>query len=352
MLQSFYDLRDIDEAKLLLERLKISRLGFFRPVIVNLQTFEEARKKEPLLKIGGPGRIVVFRDAALVTELHGRFHRVLGPGRHDLTRFEFPRTLVDLRPQERESSEIKLMTSDGIQLKTSLTVTFEVLRGDQEPTKHKPFPYEEDAVRMVAYTETVEPGGAIGRWESLPMLITAGQLRTIVAEDPLDELILSETNGIDVHRRLQKEMERRARNVLRNYGIMVRGTRLGALELPKEVEDQRKKYWQARWDTQRALQKADGDAEILESKEFARAEAEATMLRAIAEGLQRARRAGRNVSSREVVALRLIESLEAMAKSSEQVVALPDRLIPNLGNIREQLMLTSGQSEETASQEQ
>jgi regulator of protease activity HflC (stomatin/prohibitin superfamily) len=183
-------------------------------------------------------------------------------------------------------------------------------------------------------------------------LITAGQLRTIVAEDPLDELILSETNGIDVHRRLQKEMERRARNVLRNYGIMVRGTRLGALELPKEVEDQRKKYWQARWDTQRALQKADGDAEILESKEFARAEAEATMLRAIAEGLQRARRAGRNVSSREVVALRLIESLEAMAKSSEQVVALPDRLIPNLGNIREQLMLTSGQSEETASQEQ
>lgn len=348
LIESFYDLRNSTEAAALLERLSVARLGFIRPTLVNLQTFEEARNKEPILKIGGPGRVAVFRDAALVTELNGRFHRVLGPGRHDLERFEFARSLIDLRPQERESDEVKLMTSDGINITTSLTVTFQILWGDDKPTKEKPFPFDTEAVKTAAYSETVLPDGSISRWDSLAMLITSGQLRAVVAEYRLDDLIVSEANGIDIHHRLQMEMERRARNIMRGYGVKVRGTRLGALELPKEVEALRKKYWQANWDTQRTRKKTDGEVKVLEEQEFARAEAEAVMLRAIAEGLQRAQRAGRNISSREVVALRLIESLEAMAKNSEQVLPLPDRLIPHLGSLRQQLMLTSGAASEAA----
>jgi hypothetical protein len=346
LIQSFYDLRDSHEAANLLERLSAARLGFIRPTVVNLQTFEENRKKDPVLKIGGPGRIVVFRDAALVTELNGRFHRVLGPGRHDLERFEFAKTLVDLCPQERESDNVKMMTSDGIPLTTSLTVTYQILWGDDKPTKNKPFPYDPEAVKKAAYSETVQPDGSITRWDSLAMLITGGQLRTIVAEEKLDELIVSEANGIEVHRRLQLEMERRAKNIMRGYGVMIRGTRLGALELPKEVEALRKRYWQASWDTQRTRQMTDGEVKILESLEFARAEAEAIMLQAIAEGLQRAQRAGRNISSKEVVALRLIESLESMAKSSEQILPLPERLMPQLGSLRQQLLLNSGAASE------
>jgi regulator of protease activity HflC (stomatin/prohibitin superfamily) len=351
MLQSFYDLRTSEDADSLLYRLSASRIGFIRPTIVNVQTFEQARKTEPLLKIGGPGRIVVFGGAALVTELNGRFHRVLGPGRHTLDRFEFPWTLVDLRPQEREVENVKMMTSDGIELTTSLTVTFQIMRGDEKPSRTNPFPYDEEAVRMAAYSETNQPDGSTGYWDSLPAIITAAQLRTIVAEERLDELILSDPNGIDVHRRLQLEMERRARAALRNFGVILRGTRLGVMELPDEVEAQRKKFWQAHWNTQRTLQIADGEAEALESYELARAEAEAIMLKAIAEGLQRSSRSGRNISSREVVALRLIESLEAMAKKTEQVLPLPTQLIPQLGNLRQQLLITSSGSEEAAKQE-
>jgi regulator of protease activity HflC (stomatin/prohibitin superfamily) len=351
MLQSFYDLPDSNAASALLYRLSLTRIGFVRPTVITLQNFEELRQTNPMIKIGGPGRIVVFRDAALVTELNGRFHRVLGPGRHELARFEFPRTIVDLRPQEREAENIKMMTSDGIELTTSLTVTFEILRGEQKPSKTNPFPYDEEAVRTAAYTETVQPDGNIGRWQSLPVLIASGQLRAIVAADGLDDLIVSEANGIDVHRRLQMEMERRARNIMRNFGVMIRGTRLGALELDEEVEKVRKKYWQAHWNTQQTLQKADGEVEILESHEFARAEAEATMLTAIAEGLQRAQRAGRDVTSREVVALRLIESLEAMAKNSGRELDLPNQLISQLESIRQQLTLISGKTGEAEKQE-
>ena len=250
-----------------------------------------------------------------------------------------------------KSENVKMMTSDGIELTTSLTVTFQILRGDEKPTRDNPFPYDEDAVRIAAYTETNQPDGSVGLWDSLAILITAGQLRAIVAEDSLDEIIVAESNGIHVHRRLQMEMERRAKAIMLGYGVIIRGTRLGALELPEVVENQRKKFWQAHWNKLQILKKADGDAEVLQSHENAKAEAEAIMLRAIAEGLQRSQQAGRKVSSREVVALRLIESLEAMAKSSEQIVPLPDRLIPELGSLRQQLMLTAGESEETEKQE-
>jgi regulator of protease activity HflC (stomatin/prohibitin superfamily) len=209
-----------------------------------------------------------------------------------------------------------------------------------------PFPYNEEAVRTAAYTETVQPDGSIGSWDSLPMLITSGQLRAIVAEHRLDDLILSESNGINIHRQLQRRMERQARDIMRHYGVLIRGTRLGALELPDNVEEQRKKFWRANWATQQILQLADGEAEVLQSQEIARADAETAMLRAIAEGLQRSQSSGSKISSRQIVALRLIESLEAMAKSSELILPLPDQLMPKLGNIRQRL-LTAGTADET-----
>jgi hypothetical protein len=63
--------------------------------------------------------------------------------------------------------------------------------------------------------------------------------------------------------------------------------------------------------------------------------------------LQRAQSSGTKISSRQIVALRLIESLEAMAKNSELVLPLPERLMPQLGSIRQQLLLTAGTTEET-----
>jgi regulator of protease activity HflC (stomatin/prohibitin superfamily) len=324
---------------------------FYKPIPIFMKTFEEARKNEPLLRIGGPGRINIPPGFAVVTEVNGRFRRVLGPGTRTLYRFEYPRTVVDIRPQERELDNVSMVTSDGIELTTSISVTFQVDKGKEKPTPDQPFPFDPDAVRQVAYADTNQGEGSISSWESLPLIVTSGQLKDIIAEYRLDELILSEQNGIDIHRRLQLEMERRSRAMMRRFGVEIRGTRLGSLELPEPVTDQRIRYWQSYWNKQRFLQLADGEAEILEMQEIARSEAEAIMLQAIVEGLQRAKRAGRDVSSREVVALRLIESLEGMARQSEQLMPLPTQLMPQLNSIRRELMLTSGTPEENTSQE-
>jgi regulator of protease activity HflC (stomatin/prohibitin superfamily) len=346
MVESFYDLEDGEAAKALVQRLSAPRLGFVRPTPVNLKTFEEKRKTDQLLKIGGPGRIVVMAGSVLVTERNGRFCRILGTGRHTLQRFELPRTLLDLSPQEREAENIKMMTSDGIEVTfDNLTVTFQIDRGKDKPTRENPFPYDEVAVRKAAYTDTNEGNGSVGMWDGLPMLILRGQLTMTVAEYRLDELIVSESN-VNIHKRLQKEMERRAKAILGGFGIAIRGTRLGALELTEPVKKQRKEFWQARGSAQQILQRADGEAEVLQSREIARAEAEAIMLRAIAEGLQRSKLTGSGASSREIVALRLIESLEEMARKSQEVVPLPDQLIPQLDSLRQQLMITAGEIEE------
>lgn len=352
MMQSFYELEDRDAAAKLLSRLSSSRIGFSRPTAVDLANFEENRKTNPLLKLGGPGRIMVTSGAALVTEKDGRFSRVLESGRHTLRRFEKPRTLIDLRPHEKESENVKLMTNDGIELTTSLTITFQIWRGNEKPTRENPFPFDKEAVRKAAYMETNEPNGNVGYWDKLPMLITAAQLRRVVGEYSMNELIVSTPNGIDVHRRLQLEMERRARPILLNFGIWIRGTRLGALKLDKVVEDHRINYWRTNWNTQQILEQADGDAEVLHSREVARAEAEAIMLRAIAEGLQRSQGMSKEVSSRQIVALRLIESLEEMARNSEEMVPVPDQLMHQLGSIHQRvMMLTSGEAEEPATEE-
>ena len=70
------------------------------------------------------------------------------------------------------------------------------------------------------------------------------------------------------------------------------------------------------------------------------------MFQAILEGLQRARRMDEDVSSRRILALRLIEILQAMAQSSQDVSPVPDQLLTSLGRLRQQL-LEDGRRDDT-----
>ena len=74
-----------------------------------------------------------------------------------------------------------------------------------------------------------------------------------------------------------------------------------------------------------------------QAQEVARAEAEVFMIQAIMEGLENARRAGGAGAMRDVVALRMVEALEKMARQSQQYQPLPDRLMPQLVALQRQL---------------
>ncbi len=349
-LESFYDLPDGATAGSLLGRLMSVGVPALAPDRLRRENFAQDRERDDLIRVGGPGRVAVSIGDAVVTERNGRFERVLGPGVHNLGRFEYPYAVIDVRPQERETDSAALVTSDGIEVTIAIGVTFQIDPGEEIPTKNEPFPFDRDAVRRAAYAETNVGELEINAWESLPLIVAVDQLRDIVAEYRFDELILSDQAGIHVHRMLRSEMERRLQAVLRNHGIVVRGARLGTLQPPEQVTQQHIDVWRAYWDNQQRLRQVEQTARAMERAEVIRAEAEATLIQAIVEGLQRVQRSGRGVKSKEIVALRLIETLENVVHQSEELVPLPDELLPTLENLRRQLLLESNPIDEGGEQ--
>jgi regulator of protease activity HflC (stomatin/prohibitin superfamily) len=340
-LRSFYDLPSSQAAIWFLVRSILGRAPFGAVFAVRRENFEEERRKQPMLRIGGPGKISVRSGDVVVTERNGRFQRVLGPGFHKLGRFEYPVAVVDVRPQERENPGVELITGDGIGLKTKVDVAFQIDSGDEERSKKKPFPFDKDAVYSAAYAQTNVAADKVVTWDALPLIMATGQLNGIVAEYKLDELVFPDLAETPVHRRLKSEMKRRAGAITPGFGVKINDVGLGRLQPPSSVTEQHVSLWRAYWDKHRVVSVARGEAETLELSQIARAQAEAIMLQAILEGVGRARRSGSDVRTKDIVALRLIEALEVLVQESRKLTPAPDDLLPTLGNLREQLSLNA-----------
>jgi hypothetical protein len=342
LVQTLYDLPDRGLAELFMSRLRSSGESLGRPVLVNGRSLEEDRESSVLLRVGGPGLVLIDDREAVVSELNGRFHRVVGPGINRLDRLEYIYAALDLRQQERVAEDVPLMTKDGIEIRAGLTITYRISSGDEPPTRARPYPYDENAVRLAAYAETVDEDGYVLRWDDIPLAISQTTLAGIIARYQLDQLLYPENLASDPNLTIRNELERRVRTALESVGIMLTGLHIGRLELPEPVIEQYIEYWQTHWETQSQLKEADGEAFKLEEVEVARAEAEITMIRAIVEGLQRAQLNANTETIHEVVALHLIEALEKVAEQSEESSPLPADLMPQLTALREQLLLGRG----------
>jgi regulator of protease activity HflC (stomatin/prohibitin superfamily) len=340
-LRSFYDLPSSRAVIWFLIRSVLGRAPFGAVVAIRRESFEEDRRKQPILRIGGPGKISVRNGDAVATERNGRFQRILGPGPHKLGRFEYPFAVVDVRPQERENSDVTLITGDGIELKTRVDVAFQIDSGDEERSKKKPFPFDEDAVYSAAYAQSNLAADKVSTWDALPLLMATSQLGGVVAEYKLDELVFPDQAETLVHRRLRSEMKRRTGAITSGFGVKINDVGLGRLQPPSSVTERHVGLWRAYWDKHRVVSVAQGEAEALELSQIARAQAEAIMLQAILEGVERARRSGRDVHTKDIVALRLIEALEVLVQESRKLTPAPDDLLPTLGNLREQLSLSA-----------
>lgn len=336
-LESFYGLADGNMARAVFGRLRGSLLATGAKLKIQRETLEKERKKDPLFLVGGPGRIVVGHGDAVVTELNGRFKRILGPGSHTLERFEYPVAFVDVRPQEREKEDVHVVTSDGINVKTSVGVSFQIDPGDAVPSQKEPFPFNETSVRQAAYGQTNQGEGKVDTWESLPLIIAMGQLGEVVSQTRLDELVDPDDADLRMHEKLKKTMETRARSTMRRFGVLVRMARLGRLELPDEVRDQRLEYWGSYWEREEDLRRKAGEAVARDIEEMANAQAEALMLQALAEGLQRAKSTDLDFEPKAIVALRLVEALEKMAQQTQTIAPLPDGLQSTLLSLHRQL---------------
>lgn len=325
----------------------------FRPdtsgVQVKREELEESRGKHTVLRVGGPGWIIVGNEDALVTEYNGRQRRVLGPGRHRLEPYEYVLTVVNLRQHER-SGLIIAVTQDGIELNIELAVTFRISTDDHHlngnnaavtqenpedgqrtaATRQTPFPFGERAVQAAVYSERVLGEGVIESWLDQPLATAAGFLRLIISRRRLEQLFPLEGNGQNLQESLNEEILTAALANLRAIGIELISVRLGPINTPQPVITQYIEHWQAFWQRQQRITLAQGQARAIEELEMAQIEAETAMFQAIAEGWQRAWREGGPAVTQEMVALRLIEALERIAPQTSKAYT-------RLENVRRQL---------------
>lgn len=338
-------------------------------LVLQRERLQELRREQALLRVGGPGNIVVPNSDVVVTEYNGHFCRVLGPGVQTLMPFEYVRSMLDLRPQDREG-DVTGVTQDGVELTCHVAVTFRLSNDDryfsaedelaqdpqqeaQRPTRDRPYPYGEKGVRAAAYAETVDGSGRISTWTSLPLVVATGQLRRALAEYRLDALFDPEARDLPPHPGLLAQVRDHTRNALRMRGIELIALRMGPLRPPESVTSQNLSGWRSYWEKEQRKRQAEGRALAVSTIEDARTEAEVHMLHAIVEVIQRVRRESSAELAQEIVALRLVEALERVAHSAQLAVIDEDgveeseRVLQQLATLRRRLLPpASGESME------
>ena len=337
LVMALYELPTKAGAKQLLGSLIRSQASAGTPLPLQNATLESVRERHVLLRVGGPGRVTVKRGDVAVTELNGRFHRILPAKTHNLHPFEYVHTVLNLQPQERSEPSISLITRDGIQFFADIHVLFQVKPGADVVTSSHEFPYDEEAVRTAAYAQTVLGKDNVMAWESLAIIKAKEILTTIIAGYLLDEILAHSSSAAEPLQVIQAELLRKTRAALRQKGIHLLSVHVGNLNLPEKVTEQYIQYWQSQSEAYINLSLADGKATALEEIEIARAEAEMTMIQAILEGVQRARYSSNTASMREVVALRMVEALEKMARQTQSMQGVSSELLLQISDIRHQL---------------
>lgn len=335
MVQLLYDLPDLSSARTFLNRLRSPFTLIQRPLVLDGQNLEVERPNYVRLRIGGPGQVTIKTGRVAVTEINGRYHRTLGPGFYNLARFEYVRAVLDLRPQQREAKDINVVTQDGMPVVADLSVVYRISTGGEPISASDPYPYDRDSVRKLAYTEVNTGDKRPRTWEGNALGAVKGQFGKALREFRLDELHASSSG--EPYPALRLATERYAREALKKQGIDLVRVRVTRIELPINVAEQYINHWRARMETLAYLTLVDGRASVLEEMEIAQADAELTMIQAIVEGVQRARNEGRVARLNEIVAVRLVEALERLARQTETEDSLPESLLPQIASIQSRL---------------
>lgn len=333
-----YDLPDWETATDYFARLRLGNMLPELPLTIPAHQMEQMRPDLPQLRIGGPGLIKIQPGEVAVTELWGRVYRVLPGGAHWLRRFEYVQAVLNLEEHAKYIEAIPLVTRDGLALTADVTIRYRISQGSEPPSKTRPYPYDDTAVKTVAYDQTAIAPFTISNWEDTPINVTKGVLKGIIGKLRLDEILQPNPSAVEPHLAISGQLERNARMVLMDRGIELVSLQLGRLQFDEAIANQYIEYWQTGWQIKADLSLADGEARALEERELARAEAEVTMIQAIVEGVRRAQRDGHTGTIREIVAMRLIESLEKVVRQSQNLAPLPGGLLPRLDQMRRELL--------------
>jgi regulator of protease activity HflC (stomatin/prohibitin superfamily) len=294
-------------------------------------------------ELGGPGKLIIHNDSAVVLERYGQITRVEGPGLVFLERFECIREILDLRPQigfEKAS----VYTKDGIEIETDITVRYQLKGGP--PTPEKPYPVDREVLETAARAEAMKFGGTrpVERfnWQKRVAGNFGSTLRAIVAGMTLDELFEPGDVTKDPRDEISREMVTRLRAQSANVGANVLDVTLGPFKpVSPQIEAQRRQAWRSLQRADRRVEQARSEADTLLAKQTAYAYAQLEMMLAIDRGFQQLVRRNEALPP-YFIALRFLETLRQMASSPGLGPFLPLETMRTLDLLNDKLLgLTS-----------
>ncbi|MEM7798354.1 MAG: SPFH domain-containing protein [Chloroflexota bacterium] len=251
LITALFDLGNQQEAQHFLSRIRSGTVPIDKVERIDRKNFAKDRLRSTLLRYGGPGLVMVNQGDVIVTENNGRFSRVLGAGVYPLNRHEYVRSVLDLRPQERSRRNVKVMTRDGIELRSDITITFQINRGETTPTQANPYPVDNHSVWQAAYSETVLVDHHLESWEEIPMRTVIRSMVDYVGGRSLSRFLFPANQELKPHEILRNRLMTDGKSALRAHGVELLDIRLGRIIVPDEVTQQLIDKWQMIWNRRR-----------------------------------------------------------------------------------------------------
>lgn len=207
------------------------------------------KPKGVLDHLGGPGLVVIKPYNAVVFERVGKITHIEGPGVFLTYLFEFPKHIIDLRPQWESLVVEEVLTKDMIPLLIKCGMGYriesrdqtakqvkdglEVADGDQFPgIISGEYPVYKRTIFKAAY-------GPAGDWKITTRGATITKLREVVAEYELQDIyhLYKERKEFiltEIGRRTKEEVAK----IAHHWGVNVSTVNIDAIEVPEAIRDQ------------------------------------------------------------------------------------------------------------------
>jgi len=300
---------------------------------------------------GGPGVAVVKPYNAVVFEWGGNVTRIEGPGVFLTMLFEFPKHIIDLRPQWESFPVEEVLTKDKVPLRIKCGLGYRIESRDQTAERE-----EKEHQKKMKERQEVEDRKEVAEWRRFPGIIngeypvykrtifkaaykaagnwklttrgaTTTKLREVVSKFELQDIYHHDEESEEfILTEIGKRTKEKVAEIAHYWGVHVGTVNVDAIEVSEAVSEavreQVWEMWGSEYTRRRALIDAELDRRIDTTKaetaklvQVTEATARMQTIQAIAQGLKQL--LGKDAKAEDLIALRYIEYLEKTGGGEE-----------------------------------
>ncbi|MBN1259127.1 MAG: hypothetical protein JXB35_00460 [Anaerolineae bacterium] len=300
----------------------------------------------------GPGLVITEPNNAVAIRTGAALKRISGPGVVFTGVCEGVHAVVDLEKQFRPTKNNEVVTKDGITLRLPCSSIYGI-KGARGPSKvGDPWPFHQNAAWRAVQAAEVNPQGKTpleehesGSWADMPVPLAIHKLKQVVQTYTLDEIYGAE--GPKPQKLARQKIGKTVRDYVKSemdpLGIEVVGGGVGNRVVPvnSEVVEQRVENWKAIHMQTIVKNESERGAEYVRQLGRVRGEVLSEMLTILKEQSDKLKDAPPEASA-FLVMLRLLETLEGIARNPRLEPLLPERTKAAIEEYQRRAQSTAG----------